>query len=144
MVGAMQIPYAAMALVALGVFVAVAPWTIAPVCEVHGSYAQLANGKQLPMPCGYTARAEVGAGALLVVAGAVVTTSRSPDARRSVGLFGISLGALAIALPTALTKMCALADHTCNTMTEPTLIVTGLAVIGLSLGVVYTSRANRP
>ncbi len=134
--------YAAFALVALGIFVAAAPWTIAPVCEVHGMLATLANGKTLPMPCGFTARAEIGAGALLVVAGGVMLTAKSAAAKRTAGIFGIALGALAIALPTGLTKMCALADHTCRTMTQPTLIVTGIAVMAVSLGIIYTSRTE--
>ena len=63
----MKIYWPAIILIILGVLLAIAPWTFAPVCEVNGMYAQLASGKTLPMPCGWTARAEVGLGALLIV-----------------------------------------------------------------------------
>jgi hypothetical protein len=40
----MKITIPSILLVLLGIFLAVAPWTIAPVCEVQGLYAQLASG----------------------------------------------------------------------------------------------------
>lgn len=53
----------AIVLILLGVVIAFSPWTFAPVCEVNGSYAQLASVMLIPMPSEWTARAEIGLGA---------------------------------------------------------------------------------
>jgi len=136
----MKISPQAVLLVLLGIFIAVSPWTIAPVCETMGSYATLANGKTLPMPCGWTARAEIGTGALLVVAGALLAWAKSAEARRMIGILGIAIGVLVILFPTYVTKMCALPDHPCNILTKPVLIIAGILTILVSCWVVYSSQ----
>jgi hypothetical protein len=138
----MKISLQVIILILLGIFLAVAPWTIAPVCEVHGTLAQLVSGKTLPMPCGWTARAEIGIGALVIVTGVLFAFAKSPETKRIIGVFGVALGVLAILFPTYITKMCLLADHTCNTMTKPTLIVTGIVIIAVSAWTVYISRKD--
>jgi len=127
------------ALAVIGVLLIAAPWTFTPVCEVHGAFVQTVTGKQLPMPCGYTARAEIGTGALVLVAAGALAFGRSPETRRTVGAFGVALGALAILLPTAIIGMCAVADHTCRTMTQPTLMILGVGLIVVSGAVIYRS-----
>src|SRR4030042_2469878 len=109
----MKIYWPSIILIILGVLLAIAPWTFAPVCEVDGMYAKLANGKTLPMPCGWTARAEVGLGALLVVGGVLLAIARSNETKRIIGIFGAAIGVLTILFPTNITGMCALADHPC-------------------------------
>jgi hypothetical protein len=135
----MKIYWPAILLILLGLFLAVSPWTVAPVCEVEGMYAKLANGKELPMPCGWTARAEVGVGALVVVAGILLQFARSAEAKMMIGIFGAVLGVLAILFPTTITKMCAMSSHPCNLLTAPVLILTGVIIIAVSGWVIYTS-----
>ncbi len=132
--------YAAGLLVLLGLFVAIAPWTIAPVCEQDGMYAKLANGKQLPMPCGWTARAEIGVGSLLVVAGALLSTGKTAEGRRMNGFFGLALGALVILFPAYITGMCALQDHPCNLLTRPVLLVAGVVTLIVAAWIVMANR----
>jgi hypothetical protein len=126
----------------LGVLIAVGPWTFAPVCEVHtaenpnGLWVVTNMNKTLPMPCGYTARAEVGVGAIIVVLGGFVLFASSIGIIAALGAAGILLGGLTIALPTILTKTCALASHPCNTVTAPILEFLGIGLIGLSLGII--------
>jgi hypothetical protein len=136
----MKLSWPSVALCALGIFLAVAPFTIAPVCEVEGNYATLANGKTILMPCGWTARAEVGLGALVFLTGLMLPFGKSPDTGRFAGIFGAALGVLAILYPTYITKMCAMADHPCNVLTKPTLILTGLVIITVAGFIVYSSR----
>lgn len=124
----------------LGILLIIAPWTFAPVCEVQGLYVQTVTGKQLPMPCGYTARAEIGVGALVLVTAGMLLYGKSPEARRTIGTFGVALGILAMLFPTSITGMCALADHTCRTMTLPTLLLLGLGIIVVSAMVIVRSR----
>jgi uncharacterized membrane protein YczE len=105
-------------------------------------YAQLANGKTLPMPCGWTARAEVGMGVLTILAGLLLTFSQSAETKRMIGLFSIALGVLTILFPLYITKMCALADHPCNLLTKPVLVILGIATIAVSCWVIYDAQKN--
>jgi uncharacterized membrane protein YczE len=138
----MKISIPAIILIVLGILLVVSPWTIAPVCEVNGMYAQLANGKTLPMPCGWTARAEVGMGVLTILAGLLLTFSQSAETKRMIGLFSIALGVLTILFPLYITKMCALADHPCNLLTKPVLVILGIATIAVSCWVIYDAQKN--
>lgn len=138
----MKIYWPSIILIILGVLLAIAPWTFAPVCEVNGMYAILANGKTLLMPCGWTARAEVGLGALLVVAGILLAIAKTNETKRIIGIFGAAIGVLVILFPTYITKMCALADHPCNLLTKPVLILLGIATIIVSAYVAYSARTD--
>ncbi len=123
-------------LVALGALIVLTPWYIFPVCEVFGDYAQTATGKLLVMPCGYTARAELGVGSLLALSGAVLMFVKTTETRRALGGVSTALGALAIAFPTAIIGMCANPTHPCVTGTEPALILLGALTILVSLIVI--------
>jgi uncharacterized membrane protein YczE len=138
----MKISIPAIILIVLGILLVVSPWTIAPVCEVNGMYAQLASGKTLPMPCGWTARAEIGVGALAIFAGLLLAFSQSAETKRMIGLFGIAFGVLAILFPLYITKMCALPDHPCNLLTKPVLVILGVAVIAVSCWVIYGAQKD--
>jgi len=116
-------------LVLLGILVAVGPWFIFPVCEIYGSYLQTASGMKMPMPCGWTARAETGVGALIVVAGGLLIARRTPETKQAVGIFSVAAGALVILLPTYLIGMCRLADHPCRQLTLPSLEILGVAIL---------------
>jgi hypothetical protein len=135
----MKLHWAAPILVAIGVIVVVAPWTFAPICEVQGMWVQTAAGKLLPMPCGYTGRAELGVGSVIAFTGVALMLVKTTN-RRIIGAFAGALGVLAIALPTYLTGMCAVASHSCRTTTEPTLILSGLATVAVGAGLLLTKQ----
>lgn len=116
-------------LVLLGIIVILVPWIIFPVCEMEGLYIQTTSGMQFPMPCGWTARADSGVGALIVIAGGLLIARNTPETRQAVGVFSIALGALVILFPTVLTGMCKIASHPCRTMTLPVLELLGVFVI---------------
>jgi len=84
---------------------------------------------QFPMPCGWTARADSGVGALIVIAGGLLIARNTPETRQAVGVFSIALGALVILFPTVLIGMCKIASHPCRTMTLPVLELLGVFVI---------------
>lgn len=140
----MKISMQALILVILGILILVGPWTFAPVCEVGGMYAQLASGKTLPMPCGWTARAELGVGALTILAGILLNFSEAAETKRVIGLMGIALGILVFLFPLYITKMCAMAEHPCNLLTKPVLILLGVAVIAVSCWTVYLAQKEMP
>jgi hypothetical protein len=92
-------------------------------------YVQTTSGTKLPMPCGYTARAETGVGALIIVAGGLLIARKTPETRQAVGVFSIATGVLVILYPTAIIGMCRLAEHPCRMLTLPALEILGVIVI---------------
>ncbi len=116
-------------LVILGILVILVPWIIFPVCEMEGSYVITAAGAKLPMTCGWTARAETGVGALIVLAGGLLIARSTRETRQAVGIFSIAMGALVVLFPTVLIGMCKVATHPCRLTTLPALEILGVIVI---------------
>jgi hypothetical protein len=116
-------------LVILGILIILTPWIIFPVCEMEGIYVVTAAGMNLPMTCGWSARAETGLGALIVVAGGLLIARSTRETRQAVGIFSIAMGALVVLFPTVLIGMCKVATHPCRTTTLPALEILGVIVI---------------
>jgi hypothetical protein len=116
-------------LVLLGIIIILTPWIIFPVCEMQGIYVVTAGGANLPMTCGWTARAESGIGALIVVAGGLLIARSTRETRQAVGIFTIAMGTLVILFPTFLIGMCKVATHPCRMTTLPALEILGVIVI---------------
>jgi hypothetical protein len=116
-------------LVLLGIIIILTPWIIFPVCEMEGSFVVTAAGAKLPMTCGWSARADSGIGALIVVAGGLLIARSTRETRQAVGVFTIAMGALVILFPTLLIGMCKVATHPCRMTTLPALEILGVIVI---------------
>ena len=116
-------------LILLGIVVALTSWAIFPVCEMQGSFMETKAGMKVQMTCGWTARAETGIGALVVVAGGLLVARSTSETRQAVGVFSIATGVLVILFPTVLIGMCRLADHPCRTTTLPALEILGVIII---------------
>jgi UPF0716 family protein affecting phage T7 exclusion len=116
-------------LIILGILVILTPWVLFPVCEVEGMYLTTSAGVQMPMKCGWTARAETGMGGLIMVAGGLLMVRRSPETRQAVGVFSAAAGILVVLFPTYLIGMCRLADHPCRQLTLPALEILGVIII---------------
>lgn len=136
----MKISLPAIILVVLGILLLVGPWTFAPVCEMGGMFAKLANGKDLVMPCGWTARAEIGVGALTILAGLLLAFTKSAETKRVIGFFGIGLGILSFLFPLYITKMCGMAEHPCNLVTKPVLVILGVVIIAVACWIIYDAQ----
>jgi hypothetical protein len=102
-------------------------------CESHGRALTLADGRQVPMKCHWTAQAESAVAVPLFATGALLTTSKKKESMRNLGILGAILGVFVILLPTALIGVCANPEMVCNSVMKPTLILTGSLVIALSL-----------
>ncbi len=133
----MKLSFTGSSLIVLGVLIVLTPWYIFPVCEMFGMYAKTTTGTLLVMPCGYTARAELGVGSLLALSGIILLIAKTPQARRAVGVISTALGTFAILFPTVIIGMCANPTHPCREGTEPTLILLGAVTILVSLYVVW-------
>jgi uncharacterized membrane protein len=125
---------AATVLVILALLIAVVP--IFTDCVSAGRMLTLADGREIPMKCHWTGRAELGLGIPLLAVGLTMVFSRRKESYRNLGLVGITLGAVTILLPTALIVVCGNPDMPCNSIMKPALTFMGILVIGTSLVVV--------
>jgi hypothetical protein len=102
-------------------------------CEAQGRQLTLANGKQIPMMCHWTARAElVAAGALIGLAG-LMATSRRRETIRALSIIGLILGLMVILLPIQLIGVCANEYMLCKMLMQPMLIFAGTLVAASSM-----------
>ena len=117
----------ASALVVLGVVIIMTPWYILPVCEVLGHFTKTAMGTEIPMKCGWTARAEFGTGAGIIAIGvALLLFGKRQETQRAMGIVGCALGAFTALFPTYIIGVCATTAMLCNPGTRPALVLLGV------------------
>ena len=126
--------------VVLGIIVAAGPHYIFPVCQYYGMLLGTAAGTQVPMKCYWTAMAEVGLGALIVVTGIVLIVSKHAETRRALGFVLAALGVVVALVPTYLIGVCGMAEHPCRMATQPALILLGLVTIIIGVVAIVTAR----
>lgn len=129
----------------VGALLAVAALLIAIVpqftnCQADGRTLTLESGKQIPMKCYWTARAELALGLPLLVTGALIFASRGKETLRTLGIIGAGLGIPVILLPTRLIGVCMNPDMVCVSTMRPALILMGSIVV--VLGVVTVVRSG--
>jgi hypothetical protein len=122
---------AAVIMILLSVMIGVIP--MFTDCESQGRALTLADGRQIPMKCHWTAQAETALAVPLFATGALLTTSKKKETLRNLAILGAILGVFVILLPTALIGVCGNPDMICNSIMKPTLILTGSLVVALSL-----------
>jgi hypothetical protein len=121
-------------LIGLGLVTMIVPSFL--TCAAHGRAIQLPGGGSVPMKCLWTARAEIGLGVLLWVAGAFLFFSRDMESRRFLSVLVLVLGLLIALSPTALIGVCINPDMPCVRLMKPILLLIG-GVTG-ALGFVAT------
>ncbi|MFA6332373.1 MAG: DUF4418 family protein [Methanoregula sp.] len=123
-------------LIVLGALIIVTPWYIFPICEAEGIPSHLASSMSMStagdtsagtiMKCGYTARAEIAVGALVILAGLTLLALPGRDSRRAIGGTVIGLGVVTVLIPTVLIGVCSAANAPCRIGTLPALILLGV------------------
>ena len=109
-------------------------------CQSQGRAIALQNGKTVPMKCHWTAIAEIGMAVPLVGVGTVMGVSKRKESRRIIAGLGALLGVFVILFPTRLIGVCASADMLCNSVMKPTLILSGIVIIAISLATLIISE----
>lgn len=133
---------AAVAIAILAILIAVVP--MFTDCASAGRMLTLADGRQIPMKCHWTGRAELGLGLPLLGVGLIMGFTRRKGSYRSLGLLGLTLGVVAILLPTTLIGVCGNPDMPCNSIMKPALTFMGVLVVGISLAVVVRNWRQEP
>ncbi len=103
-------------------------------CASSGRSIQLPSGKNIPMKCLWTARAEIGLGILLLAVGVLLFISRKLETIRSLSILALILGILIILLPTVLIGVCGNPEMPCAAVMKPTLLLIGIitGVLGIA------------
>jgi hypothetical protein len=109
-------------------------------CLANGRSLTTADGRSVPMKCHWTALAEIGLAVPLLLIGVFDLTSKRKETLLTLNLIGAALGALVILFPTVLIGVCANPAMPCNLVEKPTLILSGILVMGASLVVLSGSR----
>ena len=110
-------------------------------CQYDGKTLVLANGREVPMKCYWTARAALAVAVPLLAVGLLMAFSRRAETLRALGILGAILGVMAILLPTLLIGVCQHAGASCSLVMKPTLVLAGILAIGVSLaGVAVSGR----
>ena len=125
-------------LIALALVIAIVP--IFTDCLANGKTLTTADGRSVPMKCHWTAIAEIGLAVPLVLVGVFNFTSKRKETLRSLNLISLALGTLVILFPTVLIGVCPNEMMPCNMIEKPTLILSGILVMGASLITLVTSR----
>jgi hypothetical protein len=102
-------------------------------CEADGRMLTLESGKQVPMKCLWSARAELALGIPLLVLGVLLAIARFKETIRSLSILGVVVGILIILIPTSIIGVCANPDMTCLSIMKPLMIVVGILTIVVSL-----------
>jgi hypothetical protein len=107
-------------------------------CAAQGRAIELPNGNTIPMKCHWTRQAELGVAMPLVLVGILTLASKRRETLRILLGLGMTLGLVAILLPTSLIGVCASSEMICNMVMKPTLILAGALTMGAGLaGLVY-------
>lgn len=130
-----------LAIVLIGLAVAILPQHY--TCGSAGLQLTLVDGRQVPMKCTWTGRAEIAVGVPLAVVGAAMAVSRRRETKGALGVVAVALGALAIAVPTKLIGVCSMPTHTCVTVLKPAMIALGTASIVGGATMIMVSLAQK-
>ena len=113
-----------------GALLALVPIILLPVCE--GTIAT-ASGGSVPMKCFWTARTELGAGALVAFGGILYCVFRNAGIRFGIAIMTAGAALLAMAFPTVLIGVCASETMPCRMGTLPAIVLFGALVLVAAL-----------
>jgi hypothetical protein len=114
-------------------------------CESQGRELTLANGKTVPMKCHWTSVAALAVGLPLAVLGGLFLFSKRKETQRALAVLGIVLGAFMILLPTVLIGVCAMPEMICNSVMQPTMVLSGaLIIVVCAVALMLSWKSDEP
>lgn len=102
----------------------------------------MSQGMKVPMKCFYSAKAAIIIAIPIGILGLLLLFSRRKETNRMLAVLGIALGAVTMAVP-ALVGTCASPSAICNEVLKPTMLLTGGAIIVLSVIVLVLGERRR-
>jgi Domain of unknown function (DUF4418) len=112
-------------------------------CAEEGRMLTLESGKQVPMKCLWSARAELALGIPLLVLGVLMILARYKETVRSLSILGVVVGILVILIPTSVIGVCVNPDMECASIMKPLMIVVGILTILVSLAALGINERRR-
>ena len=102
-------------------------------CQSQGKALTLNNAKTVPMKCHWTAIAEIALAVPLGGVGGMLFFGKRKETRRALSILGAILGAFVVLIPTVLIGVCASDMMLCRSIMFPTLVLSGILVVAISL-----------
>jgi hypothetical protein len=119
------------AVIVFGLLIALGPQFLFKVCPVG----------EIVMKCHWSARAEIGVGALIAALGIAFTIFASSRTRLGLSIGIFLAGVLALLIPHALIGGCPMHTMQCRKVAFPAITVIGiLLLIGAAMNAVYLAR----
>jgi hypothetical protein len=114
-------------------------------CASQGKAIQLPSGKNIPMKCLWTARAEIGLGVLLLATGALFFFSAELETKRFLSILALILGIFVVLFPANLIGVCRNPEMVCRVVMNPILLLTGIltAVLGIAAAAWNFTRKSK-
>lgn len=120
-------------LIVLGLLIAIGPYTLFKVCD-H---------TEKIMKCYWTARAEIGIGVLIAIAGILIIAFKSRQASISISILNVFTSIVAILVPAVLIGGCGMKTMACRASTFPVLyVLSSISIIISAFNSIYLSRVN--
>ena len=113
-------------------------------CQSQGRAIELANGKTIAMKCHWSARAELGLAAPLLILGVLTLMNRRKEILRSLAVLGAAMGVVIALVPTLLIGVCTGMEMMCNSVMRPTLLLTGILTATVCVGLFAWSMRKSP
>ncbi len=147
------------ALILLGVLLALGPQTIFPVCGVHkestnsmqssiatqSSESEMSSAKMTSkMKCYWTARTEIGIGAMIAVIGVLLLLIGDSRIRIGLSIAALLNSFFSASIPTILIGVCGSKHMSCNKLALPAiLILSSFTAVLLIINIIYLFKTHK-
>ena len=112
-------------------------------CQSQGRELTLADGRNVPMKCHWTARSEIAMAIPVLASGLLVLVSKRRETLRNVGILGGVSGVGVVLLPRTLIGVCGNPDMICHSIMLPFLTLVGSVIVVAGAAVAVVAMTQR-